>query len=111
MQEMTNGGLTDDRLERVREGIRAMEVLEFEKGENKRLLDEARLEIRGLKAEAGAMQVSLARLQTEVENYQRERDYAVGRRAEVEALFSAVLGIMQKYRTETVTEETAPTQA
>jgi len=75
MQETTqaNGGLTDDRLERVREGIRIQQELEHDREMLKRRLDDTLQRCASLQAELGAMQVAHARAMGEIESYRRER--------------------------------------
>ena len=96
MQETTqaNGGLTDDRLERVREGIRIQQELEHDREMLKRRLDDTLQRCAALQAELGAVQVAQARLQTELEDYRRERDLAVGRAAEMAAVLAAAATIL-----------------
>jgi len=95
MQEVTGGnGLSDDRLERVREGIRLTQELEHDRDMLKRRLDDTLQRCAALQAELGAVQVAQARLQTELEDYRRERDLAVGRAAEMAAVLAAAATIL-----------------
>lgn len=94
MQEVTNGGMSDDRLERVREGIRLTQELEHDRDMLKRRLDDTLQRCAALQAELGAVQVAQARLQTELENYRRERDEAVGGHAEALAILAAAATIL-----------------
>jgi len=95
MQEVTQGnGLSDDRLERVREGIRLTQELEHDRDMLKRRLEDTIQRCASLQAELGAMQVAHARAMNEIEGYRRERDAAVEGRAEVVAILAAAATIL-----------------
>jgi len=95
MQEVTGGnGLSDDRLERVREGIRLTQELEHDRDMLKRRLDDTLQRCASLQAELGAMQVAHARAMGEIESYRRERDEAVGGHAEALAILAAAATIL-----------------
>jgi chromosome segregation ATPase len=104
MQEMTQGNgstevnraieLSDDRLERVREGIRLTQELEHDRDMLKQRLSDTLQRCASLQAELGAIQVAQSRLQTELEDYRRERDLAVGRAAEMAAVLAAAATIL-----------------
>jgi NifB/MoaA-like Fe-S oxidoreductase len=89
-----NGQLSDDRLERVREGIRLTQELEHDRDMLKRRLDDTLQRCASLQAELGAIQVAQSRLTTELEGYRHERDQAVGRAAEVLAVLAAAATIL-----------------
>ena len=104
LQEMTQGNgatevnraieLSDDRLERVREGIRLTQELEHDRDMLKQRLSDTLQRCASLQAELGAIQVAQSRLQTELEDYRRERDVAVGRAAEMAAVLAAAATIL-----------------
>jgi len=104
LQEMTQGNgatevnraieLSDDRLERVREGIRLTQELEHDRDMLKQRLSDTLQRCASLQAELGATQVAQSRLQTELEDYRRERDVAVGRAAEMAAVLAAAATIL-----------------
>jgi len=98
LQEMTAGNgsveLSDDRLERVREGIRLTQELEHDRDMLKQRLSDTLQRCASLQAELGAIQVAQSRLQTELEDYRRERDLAVGRAAEMAAVLAAAATIL-----------------
>jgi len=98
LQEMTGGNgsveLSDDRLERVREGIRLTQELEHDRDMLKQRLSDTLQRCASLQAELGAIQVAQSRLQTELEDYRRERDVAVGRAAEMAAVLAAAATIL-----------------
>ena len=104
LQEMIGGNgstevnraieLSDDRLERVREGIRLTQELEHDRDMLKQRLSDTLQRCASLQAELGATQVAQSRLQTELEDYRRERDMAVGRAAEMAAVLAAAATIL-----------------
>jgi hypothetical protein len=98
--------LGDERRMRIQEGILAAHEIEHERDRLRTQLAAEILKNRGLAAEHEALKASYGRLQTEIEDYRRERDQAVARRAEVEAVFAAALTIMQTHKGETVLSET-----
>lgn len=100
MSEVTNlsalngGELSDDRLEKVREGIRLTQELEHDREMLKQRLSDTLQRCAALQAELGAIQVAQSRLTTELENYRRERDAAVEGRAEAVAVLTAAATIL-----------------
>jgi len=88
LQEMTQGNgstevnrtteLSDDRLERVREGIRLTQELEHDRDMLKQRLGDTLQRCASLQAELGAIQVAQSRLQTELEDYRREHSRHLG---------------------------------
>ena len=98
--------LSDERRMRIKEGILAAHEIEQERDNLKRQLAREVLDNRALASELEALKVAYSRQQTEIESYRRERDQAVARRAEVEAVFAAALTIMQTHKGETVLSET-----
>ena len=111
MQEMIegNGQLSDDRLERVREGIRLTQELEHDRDMLKRRLDDTLQRCAALQAELGAVQVAQSRLTNGVEGYRHERDEAVGRAAEMAAVLAAAATILtqQVEKSKAAAEEAA----
>lgn len=114
MSEMTNGGYnsqderaleTDPRMRQVQAGLAAMQELQNDRDLLHKRLEETTARCRGTQAELDALNLAYQRLLGEIEQYRRERDLAVARRAEVEAIFGAALEIMTKYKTATVIEE------
>lgn len=97
------------RVQRVHAGLMAMQEVEAEREEYLRLWDGAQRELRGVQAEYDALKIAYARQVQELDAYRRERDHAVARRAEVEAIFAAVLQVLQTHLGEisTVLHETA----
>ena len=100
--------LPDARVRKVEEGLWAMQQIVGEREELRTQLDEARMRCRGTQSELEALNLAYQRLLTEIEDYRRERDYAVAKRAEVEAVFGAAIDLMQKYRGRPLVQETAP---
>jgi hypothetical protein len=98
--------LSDERRMRIKEGILAAHEIEHERDKLKQQFAAEVLKNRGLTAEHEALKIAYSRQQTEIESYRRERDLAVAKRAEVEAVFAAALTIMQAHRGETVLSET-----
>jgi regulator of replication initiation timing len=91
----------------VEAGIKALHETEHERDDLRRRLETALVENRALQAEMGALQVALSRQQNEIEQYRHDRDQAVAKRAEVEAVFGAALTLMQKHRGPTLLDGAA----
>jgi hypothetical protein len=107
MQAMNGDDQEHSKSWRVEQGLKAMVEMERERDDSRSRLEDTQLQLRGVTAELAALNLAYQRLLTEIEGYRRERDHAVARRAEVEAVFDAALLIMQKHQTKTVAEETA----
>jgi hypothetical protein len=109
IEAVQGNGLSDERLERVREGIRLTQELEHDRDMLKRRLDDTLQRCAALQAELGAVQVAQARLQTELEDYRRERDLAVGRAAEMAAVLAAAATILTQQVDKSKAAATPPT--
>ena len=104
MQEMTQGNgsteadqaieFSDAARQRMEDGIRAAQQLEHDRDMLKQRLSDTLQRCASLQAELGATQVAQSRLQTELEDYRRERDMAVGRAAEMAAVLAAAATIL-----------------
>ena len=95
MSEVTNG-----RRDRVEAGLMAVVEAEEERDACKVAFDKLQVEHRGLNAEHDALRLAHARLQTEVEQYRRDRDAAVERRAAAEALIDGAIAVLSRHRAE-----------
>lgn len=93
------------RQQRVEAGLMAVQEVEQERDSLRSALESSEADLRGLRAEHDALRLAYARMQTEMEGYQRDRDNAVDKRAKADALIEAVLTLMQKHRGPTLTEE------
>jgi len=98
MQETTQGNgqleLKPSHLGKIEASLRAAAETEAQRDLLVGQLNDARIEIRALQAELGATQVAQSRLTTELENYRRERDEAVGGHAEALAILAAAATIL-----------------
>ena len=104
LQEMTQGNgateadqaieFSDAARQRMEDGIRAAQQLEHDRDMLKQRLSDTLQRCASLQAELGATQVAQSRLQTELEDYRRERDVAVGRAAEMAAVLAAAATIL-----------------
>lgn len=98
MQEVTGGNgqleLKPSHLGKIEASLRAAAETEAQRDLLVGQLNDARIEIRALQAELGALQVAFSRQQTELENYRRERDAAVGAQAEMAAVLAAAATIL-----------------
>ena len=103
---LRQSALSEIRRRMVEKGILAAQEVEHERDDLQKQLATVLLEHRACATELEALKVAYSRQQTEIESYRRERDQAVARRAEVEAVFAAALTIMQTHRGETVLSET-----
>ena len=93
MQTLTNG-----RRDRVEAGLMAVVEAEEERDSCKAAFDKLQVEHRGLNAEHDALRLAHARLQTEVEQYRRDRDAAVDRATQATTLIDAALSVLGKQR-------------
>ena len=110
MQTLTNGGDTEADMRTrhmVAEGLEAVARVQQERDECGKRLNHVQDQLRGVETELGALNLAYQRLLSEIEQYRNERDNAVARRAEVQAVFDAALDLMSKHRTRTVAQETA----
>jgi molecular chaperone GrpE (heat shock protein) len=118
MQAMTNGNgdhLTAATSESdlharqmVEEGLNAVARIQQDRDSCAKQLLVTGSQLRGVETELAALNLAYQRLLTEIDEYRRQRDHAVARRAEVEAVFNAALDLMQKHRGRPLVEETAP---
>jgi len=86
------------RSQRVEAGLAAIEEAEAEREQLRSALQAAESDVRGLRAELDALQLAHSRTMTELDNYRRERDEAVTKFAALDAVYDAVLTVMQKHR-------------
>jgi len=102
MQTLNNG-----RRDRVEAGLMAVVEAEEERDACQQAFDRLKVEHRGLEAEYAALKVAHARLQTEVEQYRHDRDWAIERRAKADGLIDAMLTLMSKHRGQSLEGELA----
>jgi chromosome segregation ATPase len=95
------------RQRRVEAGLMAVQEVEQERDECKREFEELETMHRGLQAEHDALQVAYARMQNDMTTYRQDRDEAVKRLAAFEAVYDAVLAVMQKHRGATLSDGAA----
>jgi len=86
------------RQQRVEAGLIAVQEVEQERDALRSALEACEADLRGLKAEHDALKLAYARMQTEMDDYRRNRDDAVTKLAAFEAVFDACMVIMQKHR-------------
>jgi chromosome segregation ATPase len=99
----------DQRRQRMIEsGLHAIQEVEQERDTCRREYDELQTMHRGLKAEHDALQMAYGRLQNDMATYRADRDEAVTKLARFEAVYDAVLAVMQKHRGG-IQKDTAPT--
>jgi chromosome segregation ATPase len=79
-------------------GLRAAAEVERERDMAAKALADCRTELRGVQAEHDALRLAHARLQTEVEQYRRDRDAAVDRATQATTLIDAALSVLGKQR-------------
>jgi hypothetical protein len=79
-------------------GLRAAQQVERERDMAAKALADCRTELRGVQAEHDALRLAHARLQTEVEQYRRDRDAAVDRATQATTLIDAALSVLGKQR-------------
>jgi len=92
----------------VEEGLNAVARIQQDRDSCAKQLMETGSRLRGVETELAALNLAYQRLLGEIEAYRRERDQAVAKRAEVEAVFNAALDLLQKHRGRSLIEETAP---
>ncbi|HZD61963.1 MAG TPA: hypothetical protein VE200_04125 [Xanthobacteraceae bacterium] len=79
-------------------GLRAAQQVERERDQAAKALADCRTELRGVQAEHDALRLAHARLQTEVEQYRRDRDAAVDRATQATTLIDAALSVLGRQR-------------
>ena len=89
---------TPSRSMRVEAGLAALEEAEREREALRGALAQAETDLRGVRAELDTVNLAHMRVLGELDRYQRDRDDAVTKLAAIEAVYDAVLTIMQKYR-------------
>ena len=97
-------GMTDmveSRQHRVAAGLAAVAEVEGERDACQEALVNLQTEYRGLKAEHDALRIAYERAQSDITTWRQDRDDAVTRLAAFEAVFNAVLAVMQKHRADT----------
>jgi predicted nucleic acid-binding Zn-ribbon protein len=99
---------TPSRSMRVEAGMRAIEEAEREREDLRNALASCEADLRGARAELDITNLAHARALSEMDRHQHERDEAVSRLAAIEAIYDAVLTIMQKHRAG-IREDTDPT--
>jgi chromosome segregation ATPase len=86
------------RSSRVEAGLVALEEAEREREALRGALAQAETDLRGVRAELDMVNLAHSRAMGELDRYRHDRDEAVTRLAAVEAVYDAVLTIMQKHR-------------
>lgn len=97
--------MPESKKKRVEAGLLAVQEAEHEASEYKRLYDEQTVALAAARAEISALTSMLGRQQTEIESYRADRDHAVAKRAEIEALFTQVKSVFEKYSPRTLVDE------
>jgi hypothetical protein len=90
--------IVPSRQHRVAAGLAAVQEVEAERDAYKERLDNLQTEHRGLKAEHDALSLAYERAQNDITTWLQDRDEAVTKLAAFEAVFNAVLAVMQKHR-------------
>jgi chromosome segregation ATPase len=91
-------GMTETRQHRVAAGLAAVQEVEAERDACQEKFDSLQTEYRGLKAEHDALSLAYERAQNDITTWRQDRDEAVSKLAAFEAVFNAVLSVMQKHR-------------
>lgn len=99
--------LDQRRQRKIETGLQAIQEVEQERDTCRREYDELQAMHRGLKAEHDALQMAYSRMQNDMATYRADRDEAVTKLAQFEAVFVACLTIMQKHRAG-IREDTGP---
>jgi len=100
---------TPSRSMRVEAGLAALEEAEHERNALRSALAQCEADLRGVRAELEITTLAHTRMLGEMDRYQRDRDEAVTKLAAVEAVYDAVLTIMQRHRAVTP-EDYGPSQ-
>jgi hypothetical protein len=98
LREMMPPEATPSRSLRVEAGLAALEEAEREREALRSALAQAETDLRGVRAELDMVNLAHTRALGEMDRYQRDRDDAVTKLAAVEAIYDAVLTIMQRHR-------------
>ena len=96
----TNGmqPITESRQRRVEAGLMAVQEVEQERDELRKALNAEAADHRALRAEYDALQIAYSRAQNDMTTWRQDRDEAVSKLAAFQAVFEAVLAVMQKHR-------------
>ena len=86
------------RQHRVAAGLAAVQEVEAERDACQEALANLQTEYRGLKAEHDALRIAYERAQSDITTWRQDRDDAVSKLAGFEAVFNAVLAVMQRHR-------------
>ena len=92
------------RQHRVAAGLAAVAEVEAERDALQEKFDNLRTEYRGLKAEHDALSLAYERAQNDITTWRQDRDEAVTKLAAFEAVYDAVLAVMQKHRGGTLSD-------
>jgi hypothetical protein len=97
---MSENGLeiSESRQRRIEVGLLAVQQVEQERDICQERLDLLVVELRGLKAEHDALSIAYERAQNDITTWRQDRDEAVSKLAAFQAVFEAVLAVMQKHR-------------
>ena len=97
---MSENGLqiTESRQRRIEVGLLAVQQVEQERDACQEKFDNLQTEYRGLKAEHDALTIAYERAQSDITTWRQDRDDAVTALARFQAVFDAVLAVMQKHR-------------
>lgn len=96
---------------RVEAGLAALEEAEHERNALRSALAQCEADLRGVRAELDMVNLAHARAMGEMDRHQNERDEAVTKLAAVEAVYDAVLTIMQRHRGATPEDSAAMQKA
>jgi len=89
---------TQSRSMRVEAGLAALEEAEREREGLRSALAQCEADLRGVRAELDMVNLAYSRARDEMDRHQNERDEAVTKLATIEAVYDAVLTIMQRHR-------------
>ena len=89
---------TPSRSMRVEAGLAALEEAEREREGLRSALAQCEADLRGVRAELDMVNLAHSRAMGEMDRHQNERDEAVTKLATIEAVYDAVLTIMQRHR-------------
>lgn len=99
--------MSESRQHRVQAGLQAVAEVEHERDACKEALANLQTEYRGLKAEHDALSIAYERIQNDCTTWRQDRDEAVSKLAAFQAVFEAVLAVMQKHRGATLSDDAA----
>ena len=99
--------MPSSRQQQIAAGLQSMQELEQESDNARAQLDKLTVDYNGQQAALNELRVAYARLQAEMETYRADRDAAVTAQAATDAVYDAVLTIMQKHRAAPETDKDA----